>query len=129
MSNLSNAILEIYLPSLFPPSHHHHHQFKSLSLPPTLRNKQRMIKKKRRIHSRLTGISAAVIQGVVRLPFDSRRDRSRQGCKEQNGERTNAIASRLWRRAYVAPQVYTGAGIYPRRLYTVPAYFRLLGRT
>lgn len=48
MSNLSNAILEIYLPSLFPPSHHHHHQFKSLSLPPTLRNKQQMIKKKKK---------------------------------------------------------------------------------
>lgn len=48
MSNLSNAILEIFLPSLFSPSHHHHHQFKSLSLPPTLRNKQQMIKKKKK---------------------------------------------------------------------------------
>lgn len=70
---------------------------------------------KKRIHWRLTGISPAVIQGVVRLPFDSRRDRSRQGCwngteKERMQWRAVYGGGLMSRRRYILEQVFTRAG-------------------
>lgn len=113
----------LFPPCLFPS--HHHHQFKRLPHPNI--NKQRMMKKKDSlaVNRHIAGRYPRSCSFTFRFEAWSFAAR----MLERNGERTNAMASRLWRRAYVAPQVYTGAGIYPRRLYTVPAYFRLLGRT